>query len=118
MDVRFYDTVAGQEPARDYLRSLDEKQRLLVGARIRRIQDDPTITNLRVAGYDVEIIGGSLWELRIGYHRIFYTVIHEAGAPVMWLLHAAQKDTNKTPALDKAAAYGRLADLKARLARR
>jgi phage-related protein len=114
MDVRFYETKAGQQPARDYFRSLDEKQRLFVGAKIRAIQDNPRITDLRAAGFDVAPIGGKLMELRVGYHRIFYAVIAERGVPVMWLLHAAQKDTQKTPENDKKVSYGRLADLLAR----
>jgi phage-related protein len=114
MDVRFYITDAGQQPALDYLRSLDEKQRLLVGGKIRAIQT----TDIKQSGVDVAPIEGKLWELRVGFHRVFYTLTPGPQGAIMWLLHAAQKDTNKTPEQDKTAARKRLNDLLALLARR
>lgn len=108
MNVRFYDTVADEEPAREYMRARDAKQRALIGQKIRAIQDVP----LMPGNVDVKQVRERLMELRIGFHRIFYVV---TTGPVMWLLHACQKEGDKAKAFDISVAMRRMRDLLARL---
>lgn len=119
MDVRFYETEAGEKPAREYMRTRDADQRHLIGRKIRLIQD-PKVTNIRQAGVDVKSVTDHepLMELRIGYHRVFYVVLSVEKLPVMWLLHACQKDTEKAARGDIAVSERRMKELMTRLARR
>jgi phage-related protein len=112
-NVRYFSSAAGQEPAREYMRACDEKQRMLLGRKIRQIQD----TSIGEAGADVSIVKGRepLMELRIGYHRVFYVVTTVAGVTTMWLLHACQKEGDKAKRFDLQAAERRMRELFARL---
>ena len=89
MDVRFYQTESGGEPVKEYLRPLAEKQRKMVGAVIRRIQDKSEIPSSAKA-----VKGRTpLCELSVGFHRVFYVM----KGPMMVLLHAYQKNSQAAP---------------------
>lgn len=99
MDVRFYKTEAGHEPVKEYLRPLAREQRVMVGGVIRAIQDRNTMPA------SAKSIRGKLCELSVGFHRIFYVMTK---GPTMHLLHAYQKDSQKTPATHMKVARDRM----------
>lgn len=103
MDVRFYATPAGTVPVKDYLRPLDVKQRRMVGGVIRSIQNGgPLPGSAKFHGRHAPLA-----ELSIGYHRVFYVM----KGSTMWLLHAFQKNTQKTPHSEEKVALARMAEV-------
>lgn len=108
MDVRFYETEAGTSPVIDYLRTLPREQRQIAGRAIRALQNADTLAEAHV---DVRPIKGKLWEIRASYQRVFYVI---AARNVWWLLHAYEKDTNKTPEREKDVALRRMREVLAR----
>lgn len=97
--------VAFHEQVLNYLRSLAPEQRRLVGSVIRSIQDTGVIPG------SARQIKEKLWELKPGFHRIFYVV---TTGPVMHLLHAVQKDTQKARPDDVKIARARMNKLLAK----
>ena len=99
----------GREPVRDFLKALDPNDRKKVGGAIRRVQDDPTIGMPHVRPLET-----GLGEIRSpssrGPIRIFFTFL---ATPVLVLLHAIFKKTQKTPQHDLALARDRAREVKA-----
>lgn len=108
MDVRFYETEAGSSPVLDHLRSLPRDQRQIVGAAIRRMQNARTLAEAHV---DVKAFRGKLWQLRASYQRVMYFV---AKGGTYWLLHAFQKETERTEKYQVEIAEKRMRDVLAR----
>ena len=104
MDVRFYRTVGGVEPVREYLRGLPFEERKLVGAAIRSIQT----FGLAAPGLVARHLGGKLWEFKPGDQRVFYCL---ATGPVVWLLHACRKTSQKTRRSDLEMAKSRMKEV-------
>ncbi len=104
MDVRFYRTEAGAEPVRDYLRGLPKAERQAAGAAIRAIQRH----GLDAPGVSTRQIHGKLWEIRTSDDRIFYCV---AAGPIVWLLHAYRKGSQRAPKREITTAAGRMAEV-------
>lgn len=106
MDVRFYATPAGAVPVKDYLRPIDVKQRRMVGGVIRSLQEGGPFPKSAkfYAGH------APLAELSVGYHRVFYVM----KGSTMWLLHAYQKNTQKTPYSEEKVALARMAEVLAK----
>jgi phage-related protein len=90
VDVRFYRAAGGAEPVREYLRGLPLDERRLVGAAIRALQS----FGLSAPGLVTRQLDGKLWEIKTSDQRVFYCV---STGPVVWLLHAYRKATQKAP---------------------
>ena len=104
----FYKSSNGQEPARDWLRSLPAAICKEIGSDIQKVQWRwPTSRPL------VGSFGGGLYEVRTSLdgniYRVFFC-IHEG---TMVLLHGFTKKTQKTPESDLQVAQARQRDLDA-----
>ena len=103
--VRFYRTLAGVRPVRDWLLSLSKEARREIGADIARVQWQWPIGKPLIDGF-----GGGLYEVRTSlageqYRTLFYVasdelvLVHgESRRGTMVLVHGIQKKTQKTPA--------------------
>jgi phage-related protein len=90
MDVRYYQSPGGGKPVEDYLDALPEDER----ARVAAVLADIATNDLDGSTAVTRQIEGKLWELKISRHRVFYVVII---GPVMVLLHAYKKQSQKAP---------------------
>ena len=106
LDVKFYKSLSGNEPVREWLRSLSKDLKRIIGEDIRTAQivwplGMPTVKH----------ISGKLWEVRSsipnGIARVFFTV---RGGDMV-LLHAFFKKSQKTPPQELETAKRRLKDL-------
>ena len=108
LTVRFYSTLSGREPVREWLRNLSADDRKTIGTDIKTVQDGWPIGMPLVR----KMVAG-LWEVRIdtasGGVRVLFTVIEAQ----MVLLHAFPKSTQKTPKADLAIALTRLKEVQA-----
>jgi len=107
--VRFFVTVAGTEPVRDWLRSLSATDRKLIGENIKTVQFGwPLGMPL------VDHLGGDIWEVRSRLDtRIARTLFANEG-DTMILLHAFIKKQQKAPKPDLDLAKDRLKQLRRR----
>lgn len=101
----FFQTERGNEPAREFLRSLEDVDRQKVGDRIKLVEyawpvGMPTTRSLGEGLHEVRV---SLANNRIC--RVFFYVSDEER---MILLHAIIKKTEKTPASDRTLARDRM----------
>ena len=104
--VVFYRTAAGNEPVREWLKSLRRADRKAIGEDIKTAQFGwplgmPLIRKL----------GANMWEVRshldAGIARVIFTV----EGSLMVLLHGFVKKSQRTPPSDMKTARQRLADL-------
>ncbi len=106
--VRFFRSSQGNEPVRDWLRSLSAVDRKSVGEEIRTVQLGWPIGMPVVRKLDTE-----LWEVRVrvkdGIARVLFTI--EAKEAI--LLHGFIKKSQKIPSDDLHTAIGRLKQLHA-----
>ena len=99
--VVYFETSRGDQPVRDYVESLAEKERAKVKALIDYLSEKVVLNEphaKKFSGYP------GLYELRPGSHRIFYC--YHGG--VLVLLHAFRKKSNKTPQREMDTAYNRM----------
>jgi phage-related protein len=106
LEVVFYQTEAGHEPVRDWLKSLGRDDRKVLGEDIKTAQFGwPIGMSL------IRKIEPNLWEVRTnlksGIARMFFTVEGQT----MVLLHGFVKKSQKTPLDELNTARRRLADL-------
>lgn len=104
----FYETAAGAEPVRDWLLTLDDEDRRVIGVDIATVEyawpvGMPTCRSL----------GAGLWEVRSSLPsrreaRVVFAVVEEQ----MVLLHGFIKKSAKTPKADLDLASKRLKDVK------
>ena len=105
----FYENAAGSEPVRDWLLTLDDEDRRVIGVDIATVEYGwpvgmPTCRSL----------GDGLWEVRSSLPsrreaRVIFAVVEEQ----MVLLHGFIKKSRKTPKADLDLALKRLKDMKA-----
>lgn len=91
--LRFYRSVAGKEPVRDWLKALDRGDRLEIGQDLQRVQH-----RWPVGMPLCRAMGDGLWELRTNLHsgtiaRLIFC-FHDG---VLIALHGFIKKTQKTP---------------------
>jgi len=107
LNIRFYKTGNGTEPAREWLRSLNKQQKKKIGEDIKTVQYGWPIGMPVVRKLDT-----GLWEIRTrfkdGIARVLFTVVDET----MVLLHGFIKKSQKTPKEDLVTAKKRLKNLK------
>ena len=92
LDVKFYRSLSGNEPVKEWLRSLSKELKRIIGEDIRTAQ---MVWPLGMP--IVKHLTGKLWEVRSsipnGIARVFFTVHGKD----MVLLHAFFKKSQKTP---------------------
>ncbi|MEZ4713646.1 MAG: type II toxin-antitoxin system RelE/ParE family toxin [Caldilineaceae bacterium] len=106
LQVRFYRTVAGNEPVREWLSRLSLNNRKVIGKDIKTVQFSwPLGMPL------VRKIAPNLWEVRSsiqdGIARVLFTVVGR----FMVLLHGFIKKSQKTPQSELATAQRRLIEV-------
>jgi phage-related protein len=95
LNVVFFKTEAGNEPVREWLKSLPRDECKTVGTDILKVQfawpiGKPLVDNL----------GDGLWEIRSSHgNRIARTIFAMVGGEIV-LLHAFIKKTRKAPAAE------------------
>jgi phage-related protein len=104
----FYQTSAGAEPVRDWLKGLDDDDRRVVGEDIATVEYGWPV-GMPICGS----LSGGLWEVRSSLPsrreaRVIFAVIGEQ----MVLLHGFIKKTPKTPKADLDLAKKRLKEIK------
>jgi phage-related protein len=81
--IKYYRSLRGDEPVRDYIAELPQRD---------RDRWDEALTLLGLFGLDAPLslrqLEGKLWEIRLGRHRVAYVMIT---GPEMVLLHAFKK---------------------------
>jgi phage-related protein len=105
----FYETAAGAEPVRDWLLTLDDEDRRVIGVDIATVE----------YGWPVGMptcrpLGDGLWEVRSSLpSRREARVIFAAFEEQMVLLHGFIKKSQKTPKTDRDVALKRMKEVKA-----
>jgi phage-related protein len=103
LKVVFFQTAAGAEPVRGWLKNLPAADRKTIGADIKTVQFGwPLGMPL------VRHLGGDIWEVRIRLENRIARVLFALDADVMVLLHAFIKKDQKTPTADLELAKDRL----------
>ena len=101
--VRFYRTEGGSEPVREWLRSLDKTDRVLIGTDVRKVEFGWPIgmPTCRAMGRGLYEVRTNLSDNRIA--RVLFCVAQGE----MTLLHGFMKKSQKTPKSDLAVAIER-----------
>lgn len=106
LKVVFYRTTVGNEPAREWLKSLSKNLKKIIGEDIKVVQ-----SNWPIGMPLVKNLGKKLWEVRCtvpnGIARVFF-VIKDSN---MVLLHGFIKKSQKTPHQELEIGYRRMRDL-------
>lgn len=106
LNVFFYRTDAGNEPVREWLKSLNRDEKRIIGEDIKTAQFGwplgmPLIRKLE----------RGLWEVRSNTHHGVVRVIFTVNGNTMILLHGFVKKSQKTPLDDLNTARRRLSDV-------
>ncbi len=105
LPCRFYQTPSGNEPVRDWLRSLEKDVRQAIGTDVARAQIEWPV-GLPLVGS----MGTGLYEVRTSLDGSIYRVLFYVDAGAMVLLHGFQKKSQKTPKADLDVARQRMRD--------
>jgi phage-related protein len=107
IEVNFFKTEYGNEPVREWLKSLDIEERQIIGQDLKTVQFGWPIGMPFVKKIDQDI-----WELRSvvanKQARVLFVLIDD----IIFLLHGFVKKTNKIPKSDIALANKRAFQLK------
>jgi phage-related protein len=110
LKIDFFRKKNGEAPVRDFLKALPKSDRVAVGRDLRKLQDGTR----RGMPYERNL-GAGLSEVRAttsrGAIRIFFTLLTLPAMPVMMLLHAIFKKSQKTPKADLDLARSRARDV-------
>ncbi len=109
LPARFYETPAGSEPVRQWLKSLSSGARKTVGKDIAKVEN----------GWPIGMpycrsLGGGLWEVRsdIFDERVIARVLFCIAEGSMVLLHGFTKKTQRTPTGELKLAKKRMKEMK------
>jgi phage-related protein len=107
LPAAFYALASGREPVREWLKSLDQTDRKIVGEDIKDVEFSwPIGMPLR------RPVGSGLWEVRCDLTRgRIARVLFCARLGRMVLLHAFVKKTQKTPDADRELALRRMKEI-------
>ncbi|HEY2408456.1 MAG TPA: type II toxin-antitoxin system RelE/ParE family toxin [Polyangiaceae bacterium] len=105
LECRFYQTPTGNEPVRDWIRSLSPAVRKEIGADIGQVQWSWPIGKPLVDGF-----GAGLFEVRSNLDGNIYRVLFCLDRSTMVLLHGFHKKSQKTPKSDLDLARRRMKD--------
>ena len=103
LSVAFFRTASGNEPVREWLRSLPREQRRLIGEDLKTVQFGWPLGMPLVRKLDK-----GLWEVRSRLPDRIARVIFTSGEGRMVLLHGFIKKSQKTPQEDLELAKTRL----------
>lgn len=95
LGCRFYRSVRGNEPVREWLKSLPAEVRKEVGSDIQQVQWRWPVGKPLVDG-----LGGGLFEVRTSLDGEIYRVLFCLDGSTMILLHGFQKKSQRTPKPD------------------
>jgi phage-related protein len=96
LTARFYRSDSGREPVREWLKSLDEADRRIIGEDIKDVEFSWPIGMPLVRS-----LGRDLWEVRSSLpHGRIARVLFCVAPNCMVLLHGFMKKTQKTPKQD------------------
>ena len=107
MQVRFFRTEIGTEPARDWLKSLSASDRKTIGGDLKTVQMGWPLGMPLVRKLEQD-----LWETRIHLGDRIARVLFTVDGGVMVLLHGFVKKSTKTPKDDLELARKRLKQLR------
>jgi len=107
LQVIFYKTESGNEPVREWLKSLFRNDRKIIGEDIKTVQFGWPLGMPLVRKLDI-----GLWEVRSRLDNRISRVLFTVEENVMVLLHGFIKKSEKTPASDLNLAKKRLATLR------
>lgn len=107
LDVRFYATRTGAEPVRDWLRTLPNDIRKIIGDDIKTVQlgwpiGMPLVRNMEPG----------LWEVRINLPDGIARVLFTTDGSIMVLVHGFIKKTRQTPKQDLELARKRMKEVR------
>jgi phage-related protein len=107
LDVRFFQTDAGAEPVRNWLKALPANDRKTIGVDIKTVQFGwplgmPLVRHLE----------GDIWEVRIRLDNTIARVLFTLEGSTMVLLHGFIKKQQATPKPDLNLAKDRLKQLR------
>lgn len=96
--VLFYQTVAGRDVIKEWLRSFDRPDRAILGYDLKRIQ----------IGFPMGLplcrsLGGGLWEVRSslgGNREVRMIFFHDAAHKALVVVHGFIKKSRKTPKVE------------------
>jgi len=103
LSVAFFRTASGNEPVREWLKSLPREERRIIGEDIKTVQFGWPLGMPLVRKLDK-----GLWEVRSRLPARIARVIFTSGESRMILLHGFIKKSQKTPQEDLALAKTRL----------
>lgn len=107
LSVYFFQTEAGNEPVRQWLKELDASDRKAIGEDVKAVQIGwPLGMPL------VRKMGRDLWEIRIHLHRRIARILFSVVGANMVLLHGFIKKSQETPTDDLDVAKDRLRQLR------
>lgn len=105
LSCRFYQTPAGNEPVREWLKSLSKDIRQAVGTDVAKVQVQWPVSKPLVGS-----LGNGLYEARTSFDDNIYRVLFYVNGAAIVLLHGFQKKTQKTPKADLELARQRMRD--------
>jgi|SRR6266853_1008204 len=103
LTVAFFRSATGNEPVRDWLKSLTREERRIIGEDLKKVQFGWPLGMPLVRKLDRD-----LWEVRSRLPGRIARVIFTAGEGRMVLVHGFIKKSQKTPKEDLALAKARL----------
>lgn len=101
LPVQFFHTRGDSSPVEQYLESLEDDEATTVYSALVEIQN----SGLKDPLVKIRQIRGKLWEMKIDQYRVFYVLIT---GPVMVLLHACKKQSQKARKKDVDLALSRM----------
>ena len=108
MRVRFYESLAGRMPVKEFILGLSDADRSVVNTCIMRIR----ISGFDAAGVEFRYIDGKLREIKIrgadSSYRLFYVTLN---GEVMIILHGYKKQSQKAPAKELKIAKQRMKEV-------
>lgn len=104
--VFFQEPITGNEPVKDWFKSLDKEDKKTIGHDLWFLQN-----NWPIGKPYVDSLGKALWELRSNLDNRIARIIFVVKRDKIIALHAFIKKTQKTPSNDIAIALRRLKDV-------
>lgn len=104
LTLRFYTTPAGAAPVQKYIDSLPRQEQAAIAAALRDLREN----GIEGSAVTMRQVDGKLWEVKVGAQRVFYVVIT---GPVLVLLHAYQKQSQRAPKGEVDTARKRMRDV-------
>ena len=107
LNAIFYRSASGNEPAREWLKSLPRPERKLIGEDIAYVQFKWPIGKPRV-----DHLHGAVWEVRTSLSNRIARTLFAVDGSTMILLHGFIKKTQRTPASEISLAKRRFKEWK------